>query len=154
MEVTKCTKADLDQIITEINDFWGTDRTLHLHHPMLIYEFGNSAYVLKKADKVVAYLFGFLSQTGPVGYVHLIGVRKMHRRRGLGRTLYSHFAEFARKNGCKTIKAITTPSNVTSIAFHKSIGMEPVRDSHIEGIPIISDYSGPGADRVVFQMKL
>ncbi|UCH50788.1 MAG: GNAT family N-acetyltransferase [Chloroflexota bacterium] len=154
MEVLKCTKSDFDQILTEFNDFWGSDRTLHLHHPMLIYEFGNSAFVIKEADKVTAYLFGFLAQTGPVGYVHLIAVRQTHRKCGYGRRLYAHFAEFARKHGCKTLKAITSASNTTSIAFHKSIGMEPIGDSNGDDISIIRDYSGPGADRVVLQMKL
>jgi GNAT superfamily N-acetyltransferase len=154
MEVTKCEKADFDQILTEIYDFWGSDRTLHLHHPTLIYEFGNSTYVIREANKVVAYLFGFLSQTGPVGYIHLISVRQGHRRRGLGETLFSHFADFARKNGCTTIKAITTASNVTSLAFHKSIGMYPSGESSAERISVVRDYSGPGADRVVLQMKL
>ena len=151
MVVSRCTKEDYDQILTEINDFWDSNRTLHLHHPMLIYEFGNSAYVLRETNKVVAYLFGFLSQTGPVGYVHLIGVRQTYRRRGLGKQLYSHFVKFARKNGCKTI---TTPTNITSIAFHKSLGMNPLGESYNNDIPIIRDYSGPGADRVVLQMKL
>jgi GNAT superfamily N-acetyltransferase len=154
MEILKCTKPDFDQIITEINDFWGSDRTLYLHHPIFIYELGNSAYVIKEANKVVAYLFGFLSQTGPIGYVHLIAVRQTHRKRGYGRKLYAHFAKFAKKHGCKTLKAITTPSNTTSIAFHENIGMEAVGDSNHGDIPVIRDYSGPGADRVVLRMKL
>jgi GNAT superfamily N-acetyltransferase len=154
MEVVKCSKSDFDVILTEINDFWDSDRTLYLHHPMLIYEFGNSAYIIKEANKVVAYLFGFLSQTGPTGYVHLIGVRHTHRRRGYGRKLYSHFADFARKHGCKNLKAITTPGNATSIAFHKSLGMEIIGNSNETNVSIIKDYAGPGADRVVFRMKL
>jgi GNAT superfamily N-acetyltransferase len=154
MEVSNCTKSDFVQIVTEIEDFWGSNRTLYLHHPMLIYEFGNSAYVIREDDKVIAYLFGFLSQTEPAGYVHLIGVRQSHRRRGLGKTLYSNFIKFAREHGCKTIKAITTPSNLSSIAFHKSLGMMPTGKSDHAGIPIIKDYSGPGADRIVLQMKL
>jgi GNAT superfamily N-acetyltransferase len=154
MEVVKCTREDFNQILTEITDFWGSARTLHLHHPILIYEFGNSAYVIREGNKVVAYLFGFLSQTEPTGYVHLIGVRRLHRRRGLGKMLYSYFTEFARKNGCKTIKAITTPANTTSIAFHKSLGMNPLGKSDNNEIPVLKDYSGPSADRVVLQMKL
>ena len=47
MDVTTCTKADYDQIVTHIQEFWGSDRTLNLHHPMFVYEFGNSAYIIK-----------------------------------------------------------------------------------------------------------
>lgn len=154
MEIAKCTKADFDQIITKIAEFWGSDRTLHLHHPMLIYEFGNSAYVIKKEDKVVAYLFGLLSQTSPTGYVHLIAVHNAYRRQGLGRKLYEHFAMFAKEHGCKEIKAITSPDNLSSITFHKSIGLLPVGDSSTDSIPLIRDYSGPGKHRVVFLKPL
>ena len=154
MEITLCTKADFDQILNEITAFWGDERTLFLHHPMFINEFGNSAFVIKDGNKVVGYLFGFISQTEPVGYVHAIGVRITHQRKGLGRQLYTHFTEFARKNGCKELKALTTSGNKTSISFHKSTGMELKGEPNEEGIPIVKDYSGPGQDRVVFCKKI
>jgi len=34
MEIEHCSKADYDQIVGQIVDFWGSDRTLGLHHPM------------------------------------------------------------------------------------------------------------------------
>ena len=34
MEIRHCTKSDFDQIAAQIEDFWGTDRTLSLDHPM------------------------------------------------------------------------------------------------------------------------
>ncbi|OPY20200.1 MAG: hypothetical protein A4E24_01301 [Methanomethylovorans sp. PtaU1.Bin093] len=40
-ELVGCSKADFGQIISNIYEFWGSDRTLHLHHTMLIYEFGH-----------------------------------------------------------------------------------------------------------------
>ncbi len=73
---------------------------------------------------MAAYLFGFFSQVEPVGYVHLVAVRGSARRRGLGQRLFEHFVEFARQHGCWHVKAITSPSNAGSIAFHKSLGME------------------------------
>src|SRR5947208_12559763 len=94
MDITSCTKADYDQIITHIQEFWGSDRTLNLHHPMFVYEFGNSAYIIKDGNQVAAYLFGFISQTEPTAYVHLVGVRERYRRRGLARRLYDHFVRF------------------------------------------------------------
>jgi GNAT superfamily N-acetyltransferase len=154
MEIYNCTKNDFDQILTEISEFWGNDRTLHLHHPIFIYEFGNSAYVIREGEKVVAYLFGFLSQTEPAGYVQLIGVRHTNRRQHLGQKLYEHFIEFARKNGCTKIKAITTPNNLVSLAFHKSIGMKPVGGKNADVTPFVRDYSGPGMDRVVLEKIL
>ncbi len=154
MKVTLCAKSDFDQIITDFVDFWGDERTKSLHNPILYYEFGNSAFVAKEGDKVVGYLFGFISQTEPVGYVKFIGVRRSYQKRGIGRRLYEHFAEFARGRGCKELKAITSPSNKVSVAFHKSIGMQMLGKPNEEGVPVVRDYSGPGIDRVVFRKKI
>jgi ribosomal protein S18 acetylase RimI-like enzyme len=154
MEITQCTRTDYDQIVAQIADFWGSDRTLGLHHPMFVYEFGNSAYVIKDSDCVAAYLFGFLSQTGPTAYVHLVGVRSAYRRRGLARRLYDHFAAFAQSRGCTEVKAVTTPGNQESLAFHRAWGMELTGNPNRDGIPVIENYAGPGRDRVVLRKKL
>ena len=154
MEILQCTKSDFDQILTDIVDFWDSSRTLGLHHPTLIYEFGNTAFVVKENDKVIAYLFGFLSQTESAGYVHLIGVRKNYRGNGLGKLLYNKFEAIANQHGCNKLKAITIPSNQASILFHKNIGMKLLGKKNEEGIEIIKDYSGPGLDRVVFEKDI
>jgi len=56
----------------------------------------------------------------------------------------------ARQHGCTHIKAITTPSNAGSIAFHKSLGMELLGEPNADGIPVVADYAGRGVPRVVF----
>jgi L-amino acid N-acyltransferase YncA len=95
-------------------------------------------------------LFGFVSQTEPVGYVHVMAVRGFARRRHFGQKLFSHFIQFAQRQGCRHIKAITTPTNLGSIAFHKSLGMQLLGMPNVQGIPIVRDYSGHGEARVVF----
>jgi GNAT superfamily N-acetyltransferase len=150
MEITNCTKHDFDQILNEFGEFWDSERTLPLHHPTLVNEFGNSAFVIKEGSKVVAYLFGFLSQTAPDGYVQLLSVRQGYRKQGLARRLYEHFTGFALAHGCTRLKAITSPINNLSIAFHRSIGMMPTGGDSVDGVPVVKDYSGPGKDRVVF----
>lgn len=112
--------------------------------------FGNSAFVIKEKNQVKAYLFGFLSQTSPVGYVHLIAVHENFRKKGLGKKLHEHFTEFAKAHGCNTLKAITSPGNSSSIAFHKRLGMQMLGKPNEEGIPIVEDYSGTGMHNVVF----
>jgi predicted GNAT superfamily acetyltransferase len=126
----------------------------HLHHPFLIHEFGNTAFVMRDGPRVVAYLFGFISQTQPVGYVHTIAVRASARRRHLAHQLFDHFIECAQRHGCRHIKAITTPSNSGSIAFHKSLGMQLLGGPNADGIPTVPDYAGRGAPRVVFWKDL
>jgi GNAT superfamily N-acetyltransferase len=149
-EISICTRQDYDQILDDLHEFWGARDTRHLHHPFLIHEFGNSAFVIRNGGEVVAYLFGFLSQTEPVGYVHAVAVRPSARRQRLAQELFGHFAEFARRHGCKHVKAITTPSNLESIAFHKSLGMQLLGEPNSDGIAVLPDYAGRGAPRVVF----
>ena len=149
-EISRCTEQDYHQILDALPEFWDGRDTRHLHHPMLLKEFGNSAFVIRDGALVAAYLFGFVSQTEPVGYLHLIAVRPSARRRHLGEALFDHFVDFARGHGCKHIKAITTPANVGSIAFHKSLGMQLLGAPDAEGIPVVADYAGRNAPRVVF----
>jgi GNAT superfamily N-acetyltransferase len=154
MPIERATKADFDQIVTEIADFWGSDRTLHLHQPSLIYEFGDTAFVIRDGARVAAYLFGYLAQTGPTAYVHLIAVRRDFQGQGLGRQLVAHFIDVARSRGCTALKAITTPANRASIAFHTRLGVSLLGEPNADGVPVIRDYSGPGQDRVVFHLDI
>jgi GNAT superfamily N-acetyltransferase len=150
MEITTCSREDFAQILSEFGDFWEHDRAAALHHPTIIYEFGNSAFVVKEGEKVAAYLFGFLSQTEPAGYIHLLAVRRGSRRQGLANRLYAHFEAYARSHGCTRLKAITSPLNTLSIDFHRSIGMMPTGEPDNSGLPVAKNYAGPGKDRVVF----
>lgn len=152
--ISTCTPQDYDQILDELSDFWDGRQVRQLHHPMLIHEFGNSAFVIHDGAAVAAYLFGLISQVEPVGYVHLIAVRASARRRGLGELLFGHFVEFARQQGCRHLKAITTPSNAASIAFHKGLGMEMLGEPNADGIPVVQDYAGRGEPRVVFWKEI
>jgi len=150
VEISNCTMEDYDQILAALPEFWDGRDTRNLHLSFLIHEFGDSAFVIRDDGRVVAYLFGFLSQTQPVAYVHAIAVRASARRRGLAQTLYAHFVRFARRHGCTHVKAITTPTNAGSIAFHKSLGMQLLGEPNEAGIPVVPDYSGRGKSRVVF----
>jgi GNAT superfamily N-acetyltransferase len=154
MEILFCTKTDFDQILTDIVDFWGSDRTLGIHHPMFIYEFGNTAFVIKDNERVIAYLFGFFSQTEQAGYVHLIGVRKSYQGKGLGKLLYDNFEAISKRHGCTKVKAMTTAGNKASILFHKKIGMKLLGEKNVDGIEVVKDYSGPSQHRVVFEKDI
>src|SRR5215831_16897935 len=149
-EISTCTPCDYHQILKDLREFWDGRETRHLHHPMFVHEFANSAFVIREGATVLAYLFGFTSQTEPIGYVHLIAVRASARRRRLGQKLFEHFIEFARQHACSSIKAITAPSNSGSIAFHKSLGLQLSGEPNSDGIPVIRDYAGRNEARVVF----
>jgi GNAT superfamily N-acetyltransferase len=148
--ISACTQQDYFQILEALDQFWDGRDTRHLHHPFLIHEFGNSALVIRRGPQVVAYLFGFVSQTEPVGYIHAVAVHASARRQGLAQQLFGQFVEFTRRHGCKHIKAITTPSNAGSIAFHKSLGMQLLGEPNSDAVPVVPDYMGRGIPRVVF----
>ena len=157
MKITLCTKTDYDRIVTDVADFWSDERaeTIRtLHNPVYFHEFGTTAYVAKEGETIVGYLFGLYSQTTPTAYVKFVGVRQSFRQRGVGRALYGYFIRNARKQACGELKAITSPNNKDSIAFHRSLGMSPDGEPNEEGIPVVRNYGGPGVDRVVFRMKI
>ena len=154
MKIDNCTQSDFHEILTDISDFWGSDRTLSVHHPIFIHEFGDTAFVIKDNGKVIAYLFGFLSQTQKTGYVHLIGVRQNFQNKGLGTLLYEHFANHVKNKGYNKLKAITTATNQLSISFHKKIGMKLLGKKNENGIEVVKDYAAPGQDRVVFEKDI
>jgi len=155
MQIDFCHINDFFEIKKDIADFWGSDRTLYLHHPMLIYEFGNTAFLVRDDDCIAAYLLGFFSQTENLAYVHLVGVRARYQRQGLGRKLYCHFIRQAQDKGIQRLKAITTADNHRSIAFHtRQMGMHMLGEPGGAGVPVVRDYSGPGMDRVVFEMDI
>src|SRR5689334_3956696 len=141
-KVDRATEADFHQIVRDIVDFWGSDRTLRMHNAMYVHELVDTSYVIKEGDRVIAYLFGVVAETKKVAYSSLIGVRQSHRRQGLGERLYELFQEHARARGCTKLTAVTDPSNANSIAFHT--GKTGMRCT------IVKDYGGPGEDRAVF----
>lgn len=149
-DISLCTRQDFDQIVAALDEFWDGRDMRGLHHPFLLHEFGNSAFVIRRGTEVLAYLLGFISQTAPTGYVHAIAVRASARRQGHAQRLFEHFVTFARARGCTHVKAITTPTNAGSIAFHRNLGMQLLGEPGHAGVPVIADYAGPGAARVVF----
>jgi GNAT superfamily N-acetyltransferase len=146
LAIERMTESDFHEVLRDITDFWGSDRALHLHHPMLIREFGDTALVVRDSGKVAAYFCGFFSQTGPVAYGHLAGVRQSYQRKGLGQLLWNHFITLARQKGCVEIKGITSTTNQQSIDFHtKKLGMSAT---------LVRDYGGPGKDYIVFRRAI
>ena len=66
-------------------------------------------------------LLGFVAPTGD-GYIHFVAVRDNARGLGLGRRLYDTFTAAAVARGATGLKALTSPSNERSVAFHRRMG--------------------------------
>lgn len=139
------TRDDYLEIVSVIDHWWGGP-TSALAHPIFFYELGEHALIVEDEGRMAGFLLGFLTGSDPrVGYIHLVGIDPGYRRRGVGKALYEEFTRQAQAHGAARIKAITTPNNVGSIAFHKALGFHGVQ---------VDDYAGNGRQRVVFSRDL
>lgn len=141
--VRRLTVADFGEVLEQHDRFWDGRDLRSLHHPMFVHEFGETALAVGD-DEVLAYLLGFCAPTR-VGYIHLVATREDARGRGLARALYDGFTDRMRATGATGLKAITTAQNTGSIAFHHRLGFTD---------ELVTNYSGPGADRVVLSKPL
>ena len=154
MKIEQMTAAVYEQIVDELPDYWGDDRTRGLHHPMFVHEFRETAFAIRIGQMAAAYLLGFVARDNRYGYIHLAAVRGSHRRRGMGRALYQHFFEYCRARDVRLVKAITRPGNRFSIQFHKRMGFRLFGETIEHGVPVIKNYSGHREDRVVMFRRL
>ncbi len=138
--------GDLAGILRDFERFWG-DRELPraLHHPMFFCEFADTALIARRGNDVAGYLLGFVAPAGD-GYIHVVAVRDDARALGLGRRLYERFAATAAQRGATALKAITSPENEGSIAFHRRMGFAEMT--------LDPDYQGSGRSRVVMRRPL
>ncbi|HEX7609030.1 MAG TPA: GNAT family N-acetyltransferase [Solirubrobacteraceae bacterium] len=145
MKAERATIEDLQRIIASLPEFWGDRDTAALHQALFVHELGDTSLVIRDADgTVLAYLLGFVSPAS-VGYIHVVAVRRSHRGRGLARSLYESFETIARQRGAVELKAITSPGNRGSHAFHDALGFST---SEVGG------YSASGEARSVFRLAL
>ena len=118
-----------------------------LHHPMLLHQFGDTAYSMRDGEVVAGCLFGFFSQTdGRQAYIHLVGVHRAYRRRGLAARLYRHFFGICALSGRTGVAAVTSAANEGSLAFHRAMGME------VNGP--VPNYRGDGVDMYVMRKEI
>ena len=90
---------------------------------MFFCEFGDTAFAARRpGGEIAGYLLGFVAPGGD-GYIHLVAVRDDARTLGIGRRLYEAFAAAAAGRGATVLKAITSPENEGSIAFHRRIAL-------------------------------
>lgn len=151
MTIERCTREDFLNIVNDNAAFWGSDRAVAAHHPMLIEEFGDTAFVMRDGGQVAAYLFGFFAQTGPYFYIHLVGVRDGYKRQGLAQRLYAHVEEVARARGATALKAITSLTNTSSLAFHAALGFEQTGEAERDGLRYAPAYFSRERDMVVLR---
>jgi ribosomal protein S18 acetylase RimI-like enzyme len=158
------TEADHARVQAVLGEWWGHlggaqgDLQRALLVPRLFLQhFPDTSTVVEDGDgRLVAFLIGFLSPARPqTAYVHFVGVDPAARGSGLGRRLYEAFFAVATARGAREVRCITGPANAGSIAFHTRMGFSlEAGDREDDGVPVHSDYDGPGLDRVSFVRPL
>ncbi|MBB5938265.1 GNAT family N-acetyltransferase [Streptomyces zagrosensis] len=107
-------------------------------------------------ERIAGFLVGFHSPDRPgTAYIHFVGVHPKLRHQGVARQLYERFFAQAAAAGRQEVRAIVSPANKPSIAFHRAMGFEPdAGDYESNGVPVHRDYDGPGHDRISFRRLL
>jgi GNAT superfamily N-acetyltransferase len=146
VDVRRARPDDFDRIVAVVDEWWG--RTISPLLPRLFLDhFHSTSQVAEDETGLAGFLIGFISPSRPdEAYIHFVGVRPDLRRSGLARALYDGFADYARDQGCRVLRAITGPGNTGSIRFHEELGF-------VASAPI-ADYDGAGQDRVTFRRDL
>jgi ribosomal protein S18 acetylase RimI-like enzyme len=138
------TIADLKVILGELDEFWDGRDTAFLHQALYVHEFGETSVLVERDGGIDGYLLGFVGQHG-LGYIHAVAVRREARGGGLAAGMYGCFEELARARGARGLKAITSPENAGSRAFHEALGFST---EEVEG------YSPSGGTRLIFTRTL
>jgi ribosomal protein S18 acetylase RimI-like enzyme len=137
--------SDYASVIGVIDDWWGGRPMAAMLPKLFFVHFRDTSFVAEEGGRVVGFLCGFRSQThDDEAYIHFVGVDPSQRGSGLGRELYERF--FAAVSPRTTVRAVTSPVNERSVAFHRALGFEVER--------VDKEYDGRGEPRVLLRKRL
>ncbi|MFC8566135.1 GNAT family N-acetyltransferase [Streptomyces sp. NPDC057245] len=162
-EVRQALVTDHRTIVECVRRWWSDSRTPEQAHelslllPKLFLQFfAGTSLVLEDDTGIRAFLVGFYSADNEnEAYIHFVGVDPALRGQGVARGLYTTFLQRAAEAERRHVRAITSPANTGSIAFHRAMGFAVEEGDHlVDGLPVHSDYDGPGQNRVCFHMEL
>jgi ribosomal protein S18 acetylase RimI-like enzyme len=131
---------DYGPVIAVVDDWWGGRAMAAMLPKLFFVHFRDTSFVAEDDGRIVGFLCGFRSQTfDEEGYIHFVGVDPAFRGGGLGRALYERFFEAVTPR--PVVRAVTSPVNERSVAFHRALGFEVER--------VDEDYDGSGEARVL-----
>lgn len=159
--IRRAVTADHPEMVRAIQEWWSDSRSpqeareLSFLLPRLFLQhFSATSLVIDNDRGLTAFLVGFHSPDHPrEAYIHFVGVAPSRRRDGLARALYARFLQTARGAGRDRVRAVTSPQNTGSIAFHRELGFELETTEDGEST-VFEDYDGPGEDRVCLILDL
>ena len=136
---------DYGRVIEVVDDWWGGRAMAAMLPKLFFIHFRDTAFVAEDNGELAGFLCGFRSQTfQDEAYIHFVGVDPRRRGSGLGRELYERFFEAVRPR--TTVRAVTSPVNERSVAFHRALGFEVER--------VDESYDGRGESRVLLVKHL
>jgi ribosomal-protein-serine acetyltransferase len=163
LAVRQARVCDHRTMVRCVQKWWGDSRTpdqartLSLLLPKLFLQFFSStSLVLEDSAGMKAFLVGFYAaENEHEAYIHFVGVDPKLRRQGIARSLYTAFFQRAAAAGRREVRAITSPGNTGSIAFHRAMGFVLEEgDRTVASLSVHNDYDGPGQDRVCFYRSI
>jgi predicted GNAT superfamily acetyltransferase len=136
---------DYTEVIAVVDEWWG-GRSMAAMLPKLFFvHFRDTSFVAEEDGRLAGFLCGFRSQThDDEAYIHFVGVDPARRGGGLGRELYDRF--FVAVAPRTVVRAVTSPVNERSLAFHRALGFDVER--------VDEDYDGQGQSRVLLVKHL
>ncbi|UYM06417.1 GNAT family N-acetyltransferase [Solicola gregarius] len=163
MDLRHATYPDHRAIKAAVPSWWSESRSPEqaqvlskLLPPLFLQHFASTSWIAEEDGELAGFVVGFHSaDRADEAYVHFTGVDPRLRGRGVGRSMYDRFFDQARAAGRTTIRAITSPHNTGSIAFHTAVGFAiSPGDKEVDGVSVHGDYDAPGEDRVCFVATL
>jgi ribosomal protein S18 acetylase RimI-like enzyme len=137
--------TDYGRVIDVIDAWWGGRQMAAMLPKLFFVHFRDTSFVAEDDGELAGFLCGFRSQTfADEAYIHFVGVDPEHRGSGLGRRLYERFFEAVAPR--TVVRAVTSPVNERSVAFHQALGFEIDR--------VDEDYDGRGEARVLLVKRL
>jgi ribosomal protein S18 acetylase RimI-like enzyme len=143
-EIRMARPDDHDAVMAVVDEWWG--RPVAAAIPRLFLDnFYKTSLIAETPGGLGAFLIGFMSPSNDdEAYVHFAGVHPALRGTGLGREMYRRFIAAAAEQDRTVIRAITTPGNHQSIAFHSRLGFEVTGP--------VANYNLPGTEHVLFKL--
>jgi ribosomal protein S18 acetylase RimI-like enzyme len=140
MLIRNAEPSDYGRVVHVIDEWWAGRQMAAMLPKLFFVHFRDTSFVAEDDGDLAGFLCGFRSQTyADEAYVHFVGVDPGRRGSGLGRELYERF--FAAVAPRTIVRAVTSPVNESSVAFHRAVGFEVER--------IDEDYDGRGQPRVL-----
>ena len=132
--------------VIAVVDEWWDGRSMAAMLPKLFFtHFRDTSFAAEDDARVVGFLCGFRSQThDDEAYIHFVGVDPAARASGVGRALYERFFDAVAPR--TVVRAVTSPVNERSIAFHRALGFDVGQ--------VDEDYDGRGEARVLLVKRL